>query len=54
MADFVFKSISGLSIEPNVVHYPHTLNTGSNGINSIKYVSGSISSSYWDSLQVLF
>ena len=54
MADFIFKEVSGLSIEPNIVHYPHTLNTGSNGVSSIKYVSGSISSSYWDSLQVLF
>jgi hypothetical protein len=54
MSDFVFKEVSDLSIEPSIVHYPHTLSGSSNGVNSIRYVSGSISSSYWESLQVLF
>ena len=53
---FVFKNIdqSSTIIEQNVVNYTHTLNTSSAGIQSIKIVSGSISQSYWDSLNVLF
>jgi len=42
------------SINNNIVNYTQNLNTSSAGINSVKIVSGSISSSYWDSLNVLF
>ena len=53
---FVFKDIDNTStfIEQNVINYTQTLNTASNGINSLKIVSGSISQSYWKSLNVLF
>tara|TARA_X000001382_G_scaffold6363_1_gene5070 strand:- start:439 stop:1686 length:1248 start_codon:yes stop_codon:yes gene_type:complete len=52
----VFGEINKSStvVENNVVHYTHNLITSSLGIQSIKVVSGSISSSYWDSLNVLF
>ena len=52
----VFKRInaSGIQFESNVVHYEQNLNTGSAGLSLTQYVSGSISSSYWDSLHVLF
>lgn len=53
---YVFKSIdkSSTVIEENVVNYTHNLTTSSLGIDSVNLVSGSISSSYWDSLNVLF
>ena len=51
-----FKNINKSStlIEKNVVSYKHTFTTASVGIQSIKIVSGSISQSYWDSLNVMF
>jgi hypothetical protein len=53
---YVFKEIDKAStiIERNVVNYTHNLNTSSLGIKSINIVSASISSSYWDSFNVLF
>jgi len=53
---YVFKEINKSStlVEYNVVNYTQNLNTSSLGIESIKIVSGSISSSYWSSLNVLF
>ena len=53
---YTFKEIdkSSTVIERNVVHYTHNFTTSSTGINSINIVSGSISSSYWDSLNTLF
>ena len=53
---FVFKDIDKTStvIQQNVVHYTQNLTTASSGIQSINIVSGSISSSYWNSLNVLF
>ena len=53
---FVFKNIDNAStlIESNVVNYTHNFTTSSLGIKSINIVSGSISSSHWNSLNVLF
>jgi len=53
---FVFKEIDKTAsvIENNIVHYTHTFTTSSRGIKTHKIVSGSISSSYWSSLNVLF
>jgi len=53
---YVFGEIdkSSTVIENNIVNYTQNLTTSSVGIQSIKIVSGSISSSYWDSLNVLF
>jgi len=53
---FVFKEIdkSSTVIESNIVNYIQNLSTSSAGIKSIKIVSGSISQSYWDSLNVMF
>jgi len=53
---YVFKEIdkSSTLIESNVVNYTQNLLTSSAGIQSINLVSGSISSSYWNSLNVLF
>tara|TARA_A100001515_G_scaffold125681_1_gene110554 strand:- start:449 stop:1339 length:891 start_codon:yes stop_codon:yes gene_type:complete len=41
-------------IKNNVVNYSQNLNTSSLGIQSIKIVSGSINTNYWNSLNVLF
>ena len=56
MSNFVFKEIdkSSTVIESNVVNYTQNLTTSSVGIQSKKIVSGSISQSYWNSLNVLF
>ena len=53
---YVFGEINKSStiIENNIVNYTQNLTTSSIGINSIKIVSGSISQSYWNSLNVLF
>ena len=53
---YVFGEIDNSStiIESNVVNYTQNLTTSSIGIKSIKIVSGSISESYWNSLNVLF
>ena len=53
---YVFGEIdkSSTVVENNVVHYTQNLNTASAGIKSIKIVSGSISQSHWNSLNVLF
>jgi len=51
----VFKEIDGSSgvIEQRTVNYTQNLTTSSLGIKSINIVSSSISSSYWDSLNIL-
>jgi hypothetical protein len=53
---FVFKNIdiSSTVNEQNVVSYKHFFTSASAGITSINIVSGSISESYWNSLNVLF
>ena len=53
---YVFGEIdkSSTVIESNVVSCTQNLTTSSIGIKSIKIVSGSISESYWNSLNVLF
>ena len=53
---YVFGEIdkSSTIIESNVVNFTQNLNTSSLGVKSIKIVSGSISESYWHSLNVLF
>ena len=53
---YVFGEIDKSSkiIENNIVNYTQNLTTSSVGINSIKIVSGSISQSYWKSLNVMF
>jgi hypothetical protein len=53
---YVFKKIDKASttIKKKVINYTHNFNTSSLGINSINIVSGSISQSYWNSLNVLF
>ena len=52
----VFKEIdkSSTVIESNIVNYTQNLTTASSGIQTIKIVSGSISQSYWESLNVMF
>jgi len=52
----VLKEInrSDITFEEAVVHATQTLNTGSEGIQSISYVSGSINNNYWQSLHTLF
>ena len=53
---YVFGEIdkSSTIIENNVVNYTQNLTTSSAGVQSIKIVSGSISQSHWDSLNVMF
>jgi hypothetical protein len=53
---YVFKEIDKAStnIEENVTHYTQNLTTSSLGVKVINVVSASISSSYWNSLNVLF
>ena len=53
---YIYKFIdqSGISREQSLTHYTHTLNTGSVGLTSTKYVSGSIKNNYWQSIHVLF
>jgi len=53
---YVFGEINKSStvVETNIVNYTQNLNTSSFGIQLTKVVSGSISSSYWNSLNVLF
>jgi hypothetical protein len=53
---YVFGEIdkSSTVIENNIVHYTQTLTTASLGIQSVKIVKDSISSSYWESLNVMF
>ena len=53
---FVFKDTDKTSTvtHTGVVHYTQNLTTASSGIESINIVSGSISESYWNSLNVLF
>jgi len=53
---YVFGEIDNSStiIENNLVNYTQNLTTSSAGIKSIKIVSGSISQSYWNSLNVMF
>ncbi len=53
---YVFGEIdkSSTLVDNNIVNYTQNLTAASNGINLIKIVSGSISQSHWDSLNVLF
>jgi len=53
---FVFKQIdkSSTTFTTNVVNCTQNLTTSSAGVQSHKIVSGSISQSYWSSLNVLF
>ena len=53
---FVFKNIdkSSTIIEENVVNYTHNFTTSSAGIKSTNIISGSVSNSYWNSLNVMF
>ena len=53
---YVFGEIdkSSTLIENNIVNYTQNLTTSSIGIMSHKIVSGSISQSYWNSLNVMF
>ena len=53
---YVFGEIdkSSTVIENNIVNYTHNLNTSSAGIQSVKIVSGSINTNYWNSLNVMF
>ena len=53
---YVFGEIdkSSTLIENNLTHYTQNLSASSDGIQSIKIVSGSINNKYWNSLNVLF
>ena len=53
---YVFGEIdkSSTIIENNVTNYTQNLTTASLGIQSIKIVSGSSNTNYWDSLNVMF
>jgi hypothetical protein len=54
MSAFKNIDISSTVIKQNVVSYTHNFTTSSAGIQSINIISGSVSSSYWNSLNVLF
>ena len=45
---------SSTVIESKVVNHTQNLTTGSSGVQSIKIVSGSTNTNYWNSLNVLF
>jgi len=45
---------SSTIIESNTVNYTQNITTASSGVQSIKIVSGSTNTNYWDSLNVLF
>ena len=53
---YVFGEIdkSSTIVESNIVNYTQNLTTSSAGVESIKIVTGSISQSHWNSLNVLF
>ena len=53
---YVFGEIdkSSTTIESNVVNYTHNLSASSAGIQTIKIVSASSNTNYWDSLNVMF
>ena len=53
---YVFGKIdkSSTIIENNIVNYTQNLTTASAGIKTFQIVSGSISQSYWESLNVMF
>ena len=53
---YVFGEIdkSSTIVESNIVNYTQNLTTSSVGVESIKIVTGSISQSHWNSLNVLF
>ena len=51
---YTHKTISEKSVESRVVHYTQTLDSSIEGLSSIRFVSSSISNSYWQSLNVLF
>ena len=45
---------SSTIIESNTVNYTQNITTASSGVQSIKIVSGSSNTNYWDSLNVMF
>jgi len=45
---------SSTVIDSNIVNYTQNLTTASSGVQSIKIVSGSTNTNYWNSLNVLF
>ena len=53
---YVLKHLDkeSINIEKNIVNYTHNLTTSSLGIKSINIISGSVSASYWDSLNTSF
>jgi hypothetical protein len=53
---YVFGEIdkSSTIIESNIVNYTQNLTTASNGIQSVKVLSGSTNNNYWSSLNTLF
>ena len=53
---YVFGEIdkSSTIVESNIVNYTQNLTTASAGVQTIKIVSGSINSNYWNSFNVLF
>jgi len=51
---FVFKNISGVTRNSRVTNHTHNLNSGSTGLSSTQYISGSFNDKYWKSLNVLF
>ena len=53
---YVFGEIdkSSTLIESNIVNYTQNLNTASNGIQTVKIVSGSSNINYWNSILFKF
>ena len=53
---YVFGEIdkSSTIVESNIVNYTQNLTTASLGVQSIKLVSGSINTNYWNSFNVMF
>ena len=47
-------SLSGISTEKSIAHYTQNLDTGSEGLVSTRYVSGSINNNYWNSIHILY
>ena len=53
---YVFGEIDKSSnlIENNLINYPQNLSSSAGGISSVKIISGSSNTNYWNSLNVLF
>ena len=51
---YVFKETSRTSLESNIVNYTQNLSASADGLTSVKIISGSQNTNYWNSLNLLF